>query len=164
MEPNEMRQELVTGDVVFARTATGPLDSGEWSEVGVVILPEDVGATRVRRPVVFTADGTLGELWPTVRARATEELTVVASQVRDPHELLRRVHEAVVSVRATAVDPAGAAVLEEFRRDHPDLPGAVEPWLGFRRLIEAAGPGRPSEEVCRRHCWCGNDLPCVDHS
>lgn len=164
MGSDEARQELVTGDIVFAKTAAGPSGSEEWTEVGLVIRPQDVGAAHVEKPVVFTADGALGELWSTVRADVGNELAVVPGQDSGNPALLAHVRDAVVSVQATAVDPAGAAVLAMFRRDQPTSGRVVDAHLGFQRLIEVAGPGGFNGDVAKLHCGlCGGDAPCYQH-
>src|SRR5262245_13296715 len=119
MGSDEVRRRLLTGDIVFAKTPTGPSGTGGWAEVALVICPEDVGAVHTQKPVVFTVDGSLGELRPTVRAYAGNELAIVPSQASGNPALLAQVRDAVMSVQVIAADPAGAAVLNKLQRGEP---------------------------------------------
>lgn len=164
---DEAWRELLTGDIVLAKSAADVSGPEAWTEVGVVIRPRDVGAVGVRRPVVFTADGFLGEVGSTVRAYGNERLAIVEGQASGDPSLLVHVREAVVSVQATAMDSAGAVVLNQFRREQSTPVEAVDPHVGFQRLIDVTGYRQLGGELGMRHCQvdnCGAELPCLLHS
>jgi hypothetical protein len=162
----EALQGLMTGDIVVARTRAAEGGVPEWTQVGLVIRPEDVGAPALRKPVILTAYGSLGELGHTVRMFGTNELAIVEGQVERRPELLAHLQSAVLSVQVRAADAAGSAVLAELRRGAPTPDDAADPSVGFQRLLDAAGQNPTALPAApRRSCGvCGRALPCPDHS
>ena len=162
MNSYEVWQEVTTGDIVFAKSEAGKRDSGAWTEIGMVIRPSDVGVPQVRSPIVFTVEGTIGEVLPTVRALGHNELGIVQYHAGKRQDWLAHLRSAAMSVPVVGVDAAGATVLGVLRRHKPSRAEVVDPHLGFRRLLEATGRGGP-ENTQMRCPFDGNLCPCPIH-
>jgi hypothetical protein len=162
MDAEEVWQGVVTGDIVFAKPSAAGQEPVSWTKLGMVIRPEDIGVLDMSPPVVFTVEGTLGEMLPAVRALGYDQLGIVQPEAMGSPDWLAHLRAAVTSVPAVAIDTAGAIVLGKLGGNQPTRTRAVDQSLAFQRLLEATG--RASVDPSNMRCALdGNRRPCPVH-
>lgn len=159
-----------TGDILMARTArTGRSESRtpEWTKIGVVVHPADIGVQSVAGPVFYTVHGTLGELLPTMHEIGHEDVRIAVGEAEDKPHLRPDVHAAVraalITARVEPVDQAGEIVLSTVKRHahaggehHPEQ--AEDPGSALRHILDAGG--QSVQPLMFRHCRHGKIEPC----
>jgi hypothetical protein len=158
VDPEYDDLDLATGDIVLAKTGE---DQSDWIEVGVMIRPPDLGASRPGAPVVLTATGLVGELGSTLPSFSQDDLFIVPGEPIEAGELFDELLE-IITTSADPADESGAALIDEVG----GLPGARPRVRG----IDIGTPGRgltgylarvhPTTELSFRRCPFGDPMPC----
>jgi hypothetical protein len=170
MDAERSLHDTRTGDILMARTARTARPGSrapEWTKIGVVVHPADIGVQSVAGPVFYTVHGTLGELLPTMNRIGHEDLRIAVGETGDNPHLGPEVHAAVRAALITAqvepVDQAGEIVLSTVKRhahtggEH-DSEQARDPGSALRHILDVGG--RSVQPLMFRHCRHGKIEPC----
>jgi hypothetical protein len=175
MDAQRGLQDALTGDILLARTARTSLEgfrAADWTPVGVVIHPRDVGVQSVSQPVFYTVRGTLGELVSTMRSIGDEDVRIAVGPTEGSPHLLPHVSAAVRAALITAdvepVDQTAETVLDKIKRhagvgdkDDPEQsPNTLppDPRSVLHSIWDAGRRGGIALPL--RHCRHGKVMPC----
>jgi hypothetical protein len=155
VDPDYEALDLATGDIVFEKTGE---EQADWTEVAIVIRPEDLGASGLMRPIVLTSGAEIGELGAALRT-PDEDLVIVAGQHERFAEVLADLRD-VILTRAEPADETGAAFIDELGGQ----PGPITRGAGLRSPLRGftthlAGAAQESAMSLRR-CPFGDPMPC----
>jgi hypothetical protein len=163
MAADEILGGLATGDIVSAGVLGSALTvpgSGAPRAMGLVIIPEDIGASGQRTPVVLTAEGSIGSLALTLGVTAASEVEIEGGRPASRQNLVDHIIETVVSGYVFAADEAGEAVLDVVRGETGQRHRVPDARQQFLELIELAGHMPTDGPRCELD---GNLLPCEIH-
>jgi hypothetical protein len=163
MAADEALGSLATGDIVSAgggRSALTIPGPGAPRAMGLVIIPEDIGAPGQRTPVVLTSDGSIGSLALTLGVSDASDVEITGGRPASRQDLVDHIINTVVSGHVVAADEAGEAVLDEVCSKTGRQSRSTDPRRQFLELIELAGHMPTDGPRCE---FDGNLLPCEIH-